>query len=129
MRAGQHLRVLGVVTVAWAAFWVIGLPDYYQQYSDRFMAVFDLAILLPLWYVVYRVLGTVRRGRRLAVALWLAFYITVPLSLYDALYCGVWLGYGAGFVTEFWYLTVYYVVPWLILPPTGMWLDRRPAAG
>jgi hypothetical protein len=63
------------------------------------------------------------------VAGWLAFYITVPLLLYDVLYCGVYLGYGAGFVVEFWYLSVYYIVPWIILPPTGLWLDRRPATG
>ena len=68
-------------------------------------------------------------GRRLAVASWLAFYITVPLLLYDALYCGVWLGHGLRFFVDFWYLSVYYVIPWLILPPTGLWLDRRPAPG
>jgi hypothetical protein len=117
------------VTVAWAVFWIGGLPDYYRQYSDGFMIVFDLAILLPLWYVVLRVLKRVRRGSRLMVAGWLAFYITVPLLLYDVLYCGVYLGYGAGFVVEFWYLSVYYIVPWIILPPTGLWLDRRPATG
>lgn len=129
MSARRHLRLLGIVTVAWAVFWIGGLPDYYRQYSDGFMIVFDLAILLPLWYVVLRVLKRVRRGSRLMVAGWLAFYITVPLLLYDVLYCGVYLGYGAGFVVEFWYLSVYYIVPWIILPPTGLWLDRRPATG
>ena len=129
MRAGRHLKILAIVTLAWALFWVIGLPDYYRQYSDRFMALFDLAILFPLWYVVFRVLRTEPRGRRLALAGWLAFYITVPLLLYDILYCGVYLGYGAGFFAEFWYLSVYYIVPWIILPPTGLWLDRRASAG
>ncbi len=129
MKAQWHLKLLSIVTLAWAMFWVAGLPDYYQQYSDRFMVAFDLAILFPLWYVVFRVLRTVRRGRRLALANWLAFYITVPLLLYDVLYCGVWLGYGARFLVEFWYLTVYYLIPWLVLPPTGLWLDRRPASG
>jgi len=128
MRAQWHLKYLGIVTLAWATFWVAGLPDYYRQYSDGFMIAFDLAILFPLWYLVFRVLKSVRRHPRLAVASWLAFYITVPLLLYDALYCGVYLGYGAGFFAEFWYLSVYYVVPWLILPPTGLWLDRRSAA-
>ena len=127
MRARWHLKLLGIVTLAWAMFWVAGLPDYYRQYSDGFMIAFDLAILFPLWYLVFRVLKSVRRNSRLAVASWLALYITVPLLLYDALYCGVYLGYGAGFLTEFWYLSVYYVVPWLILPPTGLWLDRRSA--
>ncbi len=129
MNARWHLKLLAVVTAAWAIFWIIGLPDYYRQYSGRFMIIFDLAILFPLWYVVFRVLKKVRGRSRLAVANWLAFYITVPLLLYDFVYCGVYLGYGAGFFAEFWYLSVYYIVPWIILPPTGLWLDRRSSTG
>jgi len=127
MSATRHLKILGIVTLAWAVFWIIGLPEYYQQYSDEFMIIFDLAILFPLWYLVFHVLKKVRRHPKLMVANWLAFYITVPLLIYDALYYGVFLGYGAGFFAEFWYLSVYYVVPWVILPPTGLWLDRRSA--
>jgi hypothetical protein len=47
MRFRSHLRLLVIVSVAWTLFWVAGLPDYYQQYSTKFMVFFDLAILPP----------------------------------------------------------------------------------
>jgi hypothetical protein len=54
----------------------------------------------------------------------LLLYVTVPLFVYDLTYCGFYLGYGIRFILEYGYLTVYYVLPWLILPPTGWWVDR-----
>jgi len=57
--------------------------------------------------------------------LWLAFYFTVPLALYDYLYCGLLLGHGLGFLARYWYLTVYYLIPWRVLPALSLHLERR----
>ncbi|MBW2605230.1 MAG: hypothetical protein JRE28_13105 [Deltaproteobacteria bacterium] len=54
MKPRKHIRLLIVVSIAWLLFWIGGLPDYYQQYSATFMAVFDLTILPPIWFVIYR---------------------------------------------------------------------------
>ncbi len=121
----NHVRLFIIVTVAWLLFWIAGRPDYYKQYSDTFMVFFDAAILPPLWLVVYVSAKKARKGRGLAVSFWLSFYITVPLFLYDLIYCGIHLGYGISFLWEYWYLTVYYVLPWLIFPLTGFWVDRK----
>lgn len=119
----RHLKLLFVVTIAWFLFWVAGLPDYYRQYSTTFMIVFDAVILPPLWLIAYL---SIKKSRRpSANSLWLAFYITVPLFVYDLVYCGYYLGYGINFLWEYWYLTIYYIIPWLILPPTGWWIDQR----
>jgi hypothetical protein len=125
MPVPKHLRLLIIVTLAWLIFWLAGLPDYYRQYSHRFMVLFDAAILPPLWLVVYFTAKKARKGIGLAVSLWLSFYITVPLFIYDFIYCGIHLGYGISFLWEYWYLTVYYILPWLIFPVTGLWGDRR----
>jgi hypothetical protein len=125
MPVPKHLRLLIIVTLAWLIFWLAGLPDYYRQYSHRFMVLFDAAILSPLWLVVYFTAKKARKGIGLAVSLWLSFYITVPLFIYDLIYCGIYLGYGISFLWEYWYLTVYYILPWLIFPVTGLWVDRR----
>ena len=125
MRLRNHLKILIAVTIAWVLFLLAGLPDYYQQYSTRFMVLFDAALLLPLWLVVFLLLRYARRRSRFVLSLWYSFYIAVPLMLYDYLYCGIYLGHGLGFFGIFWYLTVYYIIPWIILPPTGLWLDRR----
>ena len=121
----NHLRLYIIVTLAWILFWVMGLPDYYQQYSVAFMAIFDLAILPPIWFVVYRSIRRSRPGRGLTVSLWWAFYISVPLFIYDLLYCGIYLGHGIGFLVKYWYITVYYVLPWIIFPSTGWHVDKR----
>ena len=124
MKAGHHIKILSIVSAVWVIFWLIGWPAYYRQYSFRFMLIFDAAILLPLWFVLYRVLKSTPPHRRSALCFWLAFYITVPLFLYDCLYCGIYLKYGWAFLHEFWYLSVYYLIPWIICPVTVIWLRR-----
>jgi len=126
MRKGWHIRLLVIATLAWAGFWVGGLPSYYQQYSTKFMVIFDLVALVLIAGVVYLVLRGVKRKRLLKVSLWLAFYFTIPLAVYDWLYCGIYLGHGMGFIGRFWYLSIYYVIPWVVFPliAVGIRSDR-----
>jgi hypothetical protein len=84
----------------------------------------DVFLLAPITVVVYVVLRRVESPRRIKVALWLAFYFTVPFVLYDWLYCGMYLGHGGAFFFHFWYLTVYYVVPWVLIPAVAMHVNR-----
>lgn len=125
MSLRKHIRLLILVSIAWGLFWIIGLPDYYQQYSDLFMIIFDLAILPPIWFIIYRSAKHSKPGRGLKVSLWWAFYISVPLFIYDLVYCGFYLGHSTSFLTKYWYLTVYYILPWIIFPPTGWWVEKK----
>lgn len=125
MRMGKHLRLLLIASVVWLLFWIAGLPDYYRQYSTVSMIAFDIIILPPIWLIVYSNAKKTRIGRGLAVSAWLAFYFTVPLFFYDLLYCACYLDHGISFIWEYWYLTVYYILPWLIFPLTGWWIDQR----
>jgi hypothetical protein len=128
MTARSHLRLLGLATAVWIAFWLAGLPDYYRQYSSPSMVVFEVLLLGPVWAAGYWSVRDRRRVPRMARAVALAFYFTVPLLGYDALYCGVWLGHGGRFLVTYWYLTAYYLVPWVLFPATARWLDVRDAA-
>ena len=125
MKARGHIKLFSVVTAAWVLFWLIGWPEYYRQYSFRFMLVFDTVVFLLLCIVVYWILKNTPRKYKTSLSFWLAFYITIPLFLYDYLYCGVYLGYGFSFIFEFWYLSVYYVIPWIICPVAAVWLNRH----
>jgi hypothetical protein len=127
MRRRGHIRLLSIATLVWAGFWVGGLPSYYRQYSAAFMVGFDLVALVAITGVLYLVLRRVRPERRLQMATWFAFYFTVPLALYDWLYCGIHLGHGWQFVVRYWYLSVYYVIPWIMFPAVARSLGRRPA--
>ncbi len=125
LRLKKHLRLFIIVTLAWILFWLAGLPEYYQQYSIRFMVIFDVVILPPIWFVIYRSAKHSGPGRGLTVSLWWSFYISVPLFVYDLIYCGHYLGHGLGFLWKYWYITVYYVLPWVIFPFTGWLVDKR----
>ncbi len=122
MRA--HIQIFLIATVVWAGFWIAGLPSYYQQYSTLLMIGFDSLLLIPIAAIVYFVLNRPRPERRLTIALWLAFYFTVPLAVYDWFYCGLYLGHGVQFISRYWYLTVYYVIPWVLFPLTALFLNR-----
>jgi hypothetical protein len=119
-----HIRVFVIATIVWAGFWIAGLPSYYQQYSKLEMICFDSLVLIPIAGIAYFVLRRVPPAKRLTIALWLAFYFTVPLAVYDWLYCGLYLGHGMQFISRYWYLSVYYAIPWVLLPPMAFLLNR-----
>ena len=125
MKPRKHFQLFIIVSIAWLLFWVAGLPDYYQQYSSTSMVIFDLAVLPPIWFLVYRNAKHSRPGNGVKVCLWWAFYISAPLFFYDLIYCGFYLGHGTSFLTNYWYLTVYYILPWIIFPPTGWFIDKK----
>jgi hypothetical protein len=117
VRAHSHLRLLALACGLWAAFWIAGLPDYYQQYPFAGMLAFSAALVPAIGLAAHRALRSVRPERRRARARWLAFYFTVPLLILDALYCGLHLGHGWAFLARYWYLTAFYVIPWIIFLP------------
>ena len=129
MKLQKHVQLLSIVTVAWFLFWMAGLPDYYQQYSSLSMLIFDLLVLPPIWFLIYRRAKKARPGSALKVCIWWAFYISVPLLMYDLICCGLYLDHGATFLTKYWYLTVYYILPWIIFPPMGWVMDRKSSLG
>ena len=120
-----HVRLFVMATIAWLVFWVLGLPSYYQQYSPMFMAWFDVALLAAIVPLLYHVLARVRSTRRMIVAWLIAFYFTVPLVVYDWLYCGIYLGHGTAFLWRYWYITVYYVIPWIVAPGAAVFAAKR----
>jgi len=125
MRLNKHIRLLIIVTFAWILFLIGGLPDYYQQYSTESMIIFDIAILPSIWFIVYYSAKKAKPGNGLKVTLWLSFYISVPLFFYDLIYCGIYLDYGLSFLWRYWYLTVYYIIPWIFFPLTGLLIDKN----
>lgn len=124
MSARKHLILLLQSSLVWLLFWLIGLPDYYQQYSLVTLGI--LNTMLSLVFCLYALLTLLRSRpeRRMSRAFWLSFYYTVPFALYDWWYCGLHLGHGAGYLSVYWYLTVFYVSLWLTFMPTAYVLNR-----
>ncbi len=128
MSPKKHLVLLLQASLAWLLFWLVGLPDYYQQYSPIVLGV--LCTLLSVAFSLFAIfmLARCREEIRLSRAFWLSFYYTVPFAIYDALYCGWYLGLGVGFLASHWYLTVFYFSLWLTFIPT-VWLLKAVAPG
>lgn len=125
MKIRGHIKILVLVTIVWALFWLLGLPDYYQQYTDLWMLVFDIGILIPITVFVIWLLNRTPKKYRVSMSLWLAFYITVPVFIFDYLYCGLYLGYGLSFLIKYWYISVYYIIPWILCPLAGAYVSYK----
>lgn len=120
MSPKRHLNLLVQAIVAWAIFFAIGWPDYFQQYSTVAMACASVLLQALIGAWATWVLGKVAPEKRLKTAVWYAIYFSVPLAVCDALYCGVHLGLGNGYFIRFWYLTVFYFSVWVALIPTAL---------
>ena len=125
MTLKNHINLLGQASAIWLVFWLIGLPDYYQQYPSVLLGV--ACTILSVVFSLFAVFMLVRcRDEfRMSRAFWLSFYYTVPFAIYDTLYCAVYLGLGAGYLVSHWYLTVFYFSIWLTFIPTAVLLKAR----
>jgi hypothetical protein len=128
MNFARHLRLLMLGCAMWAAFWLAGWPDYYQQYAPLTLTLGCILLTTAFGVVAVAVLARSAARWRRTNAFWIAFYFTVPFAILDSLYCGWYLGHGWSYLGTYWYLTIFYLTPWLQFPPTARLLDamRRP---
>jgi hypothetical protein len=129
MTSKKHLNLLIQSVVIWAVFWVIGLPNYYQQYSTVALGIGCTILSVLVSLAALRILLRSRPENRRARAFWCSVYYTVIFAILDTLYCGVYMGHGVNYLSRYWYLTVFYVTPWLTFLPTAYLLrDYTPSA-
>ena len=119
MPALKHFNLLLQAGCVWLGFWLLGLPSYFQQYSTVTMAVASILLSVAISLAAIFVLRRGREETRMRRAFWFSMYYTLPFAALDALYCGWYLGHGSGFLTKYWYLSVFYVTPWLTFMPTA----------
>jgi hypothetical protein len=122
MTPRKHSTLFLQAVCVWAAFWLAGLPSYYQQYSLVALAVASILLSVAISLAAIFVLRRGRTETRLLRAFWLSIYYTIPFAALDVLYCGVYLGHGLSFLYKYWYLSVFYVTPWLTFMPTALLL-------
>jgi len=124
MSRRTHIRMVAQAILLWLAFFVIGFPDYYQQYPANLIGVLSvlLSVLISLCAIYLLMLPS--RIPMKTRAWWLAIHFTWPFVLLDTLYCGWYLGLGASYLWTHWYLSVFYLTPGLTFPPTAWLLSR-----
>jgi len=116
MRVKIHLRIFIIATIVWLFFLLLGMPDYYLQYSTEIMILFVLLLLVPIVIIIHKIFKPLKPQKKVHISLWYAFYFTMPLAIYDLIYCGLYLGYGIHFIFVYWFLSIYYVIPWILFP-------------
>lgn len=114
----HHILIFSLATTLWTFFLLGGLSsEYYQTWS--FWPVFIIVDVFPTILIIplgYYIMKYVVQHEYLRTSLLIAFYASIPLVIYDTIYIGFYLNKGLGFFVDYWYLTVFYFVPWIIMP-------------
>ena len=120
MTIKKHIQLTLYSFVTWLTFYLVGLPEYYRQWY-LWAKLLILPLVTALYFPVTR--STLKNfwsdGRHIRNSLWLAFYLTLPLFVYDYLLLAVYKGLGIQFVIPYWYLTFFYFSFWLQFPYIG----------
>jgi hypothetical protein len=126
MTPKQHVQLLVYSFITWFGFYLIGLPDYYQQWY-LWAKVVTVVIVTGLFFPItrYTLNHYWTNGKYLVNSCWLALYLTLPLFIYDYLLLGLYKGLGIGFVVPYWYLSFFYVSFWLQFPAIGWWMGKQ----
>lgn len=126
MRPHQHWNLYCVATTWWTLYFILGLPtDYFQTTSLWLIIIFGQIVpAIALIYFGWRVCARAPH-HAWPIAMWIAFYITVPFFVYDYLYLAIHQQRGWMFLQTHWYLTSFYVIPWLLLPPIAWRIATR----
>ena len=123
MRPTQHWHLFCLATTWWTLFFILGLPsNYFQAYTFwPLLIVGEVFPAIALGYYGWRRCSR-HPERAWSSAMWIAFYMTVPLFAYDYLYLAIHQQRGLDFLQTHWYLTAFYIIPWVILPPIAWWI-------
>ena len=126
MTVTKHFQLLLYSFVTWLTFYLIGLPEYYQQWYLWAKVVIVILVTVAYFPITrYTLERYWKDGRHLHNSLWLAFYLTLPLFVYDYLLLAWFKGLGIGFVIPYWYLTFFYFSFWLQFPFVGWWMQKH----
>ncbi len=126
MTIKKHLTTYIITFVIWFIFLLFGLPsDYYQTWTFNAqvcLSIFAFFIILPITYIV---LQKVWKQNYFKNSLWIAFYASLPLAVYDYIYVGLIKGYGHSYIFSHWYLSIFYLIVLIEIPIIGYIMERR----
>ena len=125
----QHMQLLGYSFLTWLSFYLLGLPEYYQQWP---LWAKWLILVAVTWMYFPVTRYTLNRywpdNKHLANSCWLALYLTLPLFIYDYLLLAMYKELGIRFVIPYWYLTFFYFSFWIQFPYIGWKMEQENVA-
>ena len=126
MRPNQHWHLFCLATTWWTLFFILGLPSNYFQTTPLWLIIVfgEIVPAVALGYIGWRRCARAPQHAWRS-AMWIAFYMSVPLFAFDYLYLSVHQQRGWAFFETHWYLTAFYIIPWLLLPPIALHVRQR----
>jgi len=121
----KHILTFIVTFAIWLIFLIAGIPsDYYQLWPLGALIGLCIFVFILIFPLAYFVLIRIWKDKFFKSSLWIAFYASVPLMLYDYIYIGIIKGDGYSFVFSHWYLSIFYVIVWIQIPFLGWVVDK-----
>ena len=123
----KHLYLIYLSTTFWAWFFLGGLWTNYYQDLTPINAIL-VGFVLPgimLIFLGKGLLKSVTKNNYLKAAVICASYIALTLVVYDFIYFKLYLGKNFNYLLDYWYLTFYTPIPYMILLPIGYKLDKQ----
>ena len=127
MNLKQHLTMIIICFAAWFIFLLLGIPsNYYLDYSASIKVLIIICtFLFFIPAVAILLFRTFKNTNLLTASLYFSVYVTLGIFILDYLYCGIYLGYGLGFVKSHWTQSVFYILPWFEVPIIGYIMEKR----
>lgn len=127
MSIRKHLYLLYLSTSFWTWFFLGGLwTNYYQDLTPIKSIIvgfiFPAIILMTLGKGL---LKSVTKSDYLRASVICASYIALVLVAYDFIYLKLHLGKSFTYLLDYWYLTFFTPIPYLVLLPIGYQLDKQ----
>ncbi|MEN7981933.1 MAG: hypothetical protein ABFQ65_00615 [Nanoarchaeota archaeon] len=125
MKRKIHLIFLVSTFVAWLLFYLLGIQfNYFLDFNSHeifnLMFITFFAVIPFITLLILSLFGT----DYIKDSIWLAFYASVPLFIYDYIVIGLINGEGFNFLKTHWFLTAGYFLVWIFMPLTGVILSK-----
>lgn len=122
----SHLHLLYLATSFWTWFFLGGLwSDYYQTWP--FIQTFIIVYIAPSVFMVVIAKGMLRsitKKNYFKASIIAACYLGFTLLAYDIIYLVLFLHKDISFLWDYWYLTFFTPIPFIVLLPLGRKLDQ-----
>jgi hypothetical protein len=125
MNAKKHVIMFIISFVLWALIFILG---YRWNYFLEWKLEEKILVSFITFFAILPFIGSLViiffKGNYLNTALWLAFYTSVPVALFDFISVGILQKQGLHYLTSHWYLTIAYFYVWINLPLVGLALQK-----
>ncbi len=121
MNVTKHITLFLIGFILWALIFILGYPShYFLEWKTEEKIIISIVAFFAILPFVGSLVIIFFKGNYAKTALWLAFYFSVPVALFDYITVGIIQGNGLHYLKTHWYLTIAYFYVWINLPLVGL---------